>query len=302
MTLQQLKYVITISQSGSMNEAAKRLFISQPSLSESVKDLEGELGFDIFIRSNRGIVITPQGKEFLGYAKQVTEQYNLLSDRYFNKKMKQHFSVSLQHYTFAVKAFVEVIKQFGMDEYEFAIYETRTDEIIQDVRNFKSELGVMFVSDFNRKILNKIFAENSLEFVPMFDCNTYVYLAGNHPLAGNSSISMEELEPYPCLVFEQGDNSLFLSEEVMSTYEYKRMIKANDRATLLNLMIGAQGYTLCSGIICEELNGSQYAAVPLEDNEIMTIGYIKRKNAGLSTMGQLYVEELAKYKDNVLKP
>ena len=253
MTLQQLKYALTIARSGSINEAAKQLFISQPSLSETIRELESEVGFDIFLRSNRGIVITPEGEEFLSYAGQVTEQFGLLESKYIDKKTREKFSVSTQHYTFAVKAFVETVKQFGMEQYEFAVHETTTASVIENVKDFKSEIGVLCENDFNEQVLNKMFKENGLEFVELFQCNTFVYLWAGHPLAKQDVISMEELDEYPCLSFDQGKNSsLYLAEEMKSTYEYRRLIKANDRATLLNLMRGLNAYTLCSGIICED--------------------------------------------------
>lgn len=301
MTLQQLKYALTIADCGSMNEAAKQLFISQPSLSETMKELETEIGLDIFLRSNRGIVITPEGEEFLGYARQVTEQFGLLQSKYIDKKVKEKFSVSTQHYTFAVKAFVETVKQIGMEQYEFAVHETTTISVIENVKNFKSEIGVLYENDFNEKVLNKMFKENRLEFVELFSCDTFVYLWSGHPLAKQDVITMEELDEYPCLSFDQGkNNSLYLAEEMKSTYEYRRLIKANDRATLLNLMIGLNAYTLCSGIICEDLNGNDYKAVPLKETEKMRIGYIKRKGAKVSHIGELYIEELKKYKEKVM--
>ena len=301
MTLQQLKYALTIADCGSMNEAAKQLFISQPSLSETMKELETEIGLDIFLRSNRGIVITPEGEEFLGYARQVTEQFGLLQSKYIDKKVKEKFSVSKQHYTFAVKAFVETVKQIGMEQYEFAVHETTTISVIENVKNFKSEIGVLYENDFNEKVLNKMFKENGLEFVELFSCDTFVYLWSGHPLAKQDVITMEELDEYPCLSFDQGkNNSLYLAEEMKSTYEYRRLIKANDRATLLNLMIGLNAYTLCSGIICEDLNGNDYKAVPLKETEKMRIGYIKRKGAKVSHIGELYIEELKKYKEKVM--
>lgn len=302
MTLQQLKYALTIADCGSMNEAAKQLFISQPSLSETMKELETEIGLDIFLRSNRGIVITPEGEEFLGYARQVTEQFGLLQSKYIDKKVKEKFSVSTQHYTFAVKAFVETVKQIGMEQYEFAVHETTTISVIENVKNFKSEIGVLYENDFNEKVLNKMFKENGLEFVELFSCDTFVYLWSGHPLAKQDVITMEELDEYPCLSFDQGkNNSLYLAEEMKSTYEYRRLIKANDRATLLNLMIGLNAYTLCSGIICEDLNGNDYKAVPLKETEKMRIGYIKRKGAKVSHIGELYIEELKKYKEKVMQ-
>jgi len=303
MTLTQLKYAITVAEAKSMNEAAKQLFISQPSLSSAIKELEEEIGLEIFRRSNKGVSVTIEGEEFIGYARQVVEQYKLIETKYIDKTgVKKKFGVSTQHYTSAVNAFVEMVKQFGMDEYEFAIHETKTYEVIEDVKNFRSEIGILYINEFNKKVLNKLFSEYGLEFHPILDCHIYVYMWKGHPLAEKEEIALEELEDYPCLSFEQGqNNSFYFAEEVLSTYNYKQLIKANDRATLLNLMVGLNGYTLCSGIICEELNGAAYCAVRLKSDEIMTIGYLSRKGASISFLGEKYIEELSKYKDKALK-
>lgn len=303
MTLTQLKYVIEVANSSSMNEAAKKLFISQPSLSAAIRELEIEAGIEIFRRTNRGISLTPEGEEFVGYARQVVEQYKLLESKYVDKQsIKKKFSVSMQHYSFAVNAFVEMVKQFGMEEYEFAVHETKTYEVIEDVRDFKSEIGILFLNDFNRQVLMKLFREYGLEFHEILKCGIYVYMWKGHPLSDREEISLEELADYPCLSFEQGNyNSFYFAEEVLSTYEYKQLIKANDRATMPNLMVGLNGYTLCSGILCEELNGSDYCAVRLKSDEIMTIGYLVRKGVAVSLLGKKYLEEIAKFKDKGLR-
>lgn len=302
MTLVQLKYVITVSGQNSLNDAAKVLFISQPSLSSSIRSLEKEVGFDIFIRSKNGITLTTKGAEFVGYAKSVMEQYELLDAKFISQtEVKKTFSVSMQHYTFAVNAFVELVKQYGMDEYEFEVHETKTYEVIENVKNRKSEIGILYLNDFNQKVLNKLFAEYELQFEPLLECGVYVYMWKGHPLAERQEIALEELDEYPCLGFAQGEhNSFYFAEEVLSAYQYKRFIRANDRATLLNLMVGLNGYTLCSGIICEDLNGKNYCAVKLKSDERMTIGYIARKDAPLSAIGQKYLEEIAKYKNKSL--
>ncbi len=294
MTLQQLRYAVTIADCGSMNEAAHRLFITQPSLSSTIKDLEKELGLTVFIRSNRGISITQQGEEFLGYARQIIEQYGLHKDRFLDHSLrKTKFSVSTQHYSFAVKAFIETAGTFGLDNYEFAIHETKTHDVMTHVRNMKSEIGVLYLDNFNRDALTKIFHEYDLEFHPLFACDVSVYLWKNHPLAGQKEISIEQLRPYPVLSFEQGDyNSFYFAEEVLSTYDYKKVIKADDRATLLNLMVGLNAYTLCSGIITEDLNGSDYLAVPLTGDNRMTIGYLKKARTELTEIARVYIDEL----------
>lgn len=302
MTLQQLNYVITISECGSLNKAAEILYVAQPSLTGAVKELEKELGITIFNRSGKGVTLTNDGTEFLLYARQVYAQYKELLEKYGKAgNLKKKFGVSTQHYSFAVKAFVEMVKTFDTSKYEFAIRETKTKEVIDDVSTMRSEIGILYLSDFNRKALLKILSSQQLEFHSIIHCKPYVYLWKGHPLAKQKSITLPELQQYPCLSFEQGESSSFYyAEEILSTCEYPRIIKANDRATMLNLMIGLNGYTLCSGIICEELNGDDYLAVPFEAedkavDDTMEIGYIIRKNTLLSKMGRLYIEEIKKY-------
>lgn len=302
MTLQQLHYVITIAEVGSMNKASELLYVAQPTLTSSIKELEKEIGITIFNRSKRGVSLTNDGAEFLLYAKQLYTQYNILTEKYSaSGTRKKKFGVSTQHYSFAVKAFVETVKNFDTAEYEFAIREARTRDVINDVATLRSEIGILYFSDFNRKILVKLLDSNELEFHKLIDCPPYVYLWKGHPLAEEKAIRFSQLADYPCLSFEQGDNSsLYYSEEILSENEYPQIIKTNDRATMLNLMVGLNGYTLCSGIICEELNGTDYMAVPFIDsnfgqNSKMEIGYIARKNTIRSEIGELYIQEIKKY-------
>lgn len=304
MTLTQLNYFITIAETKSINKAAEQLYVSQPSLTSAVQELEKELGITLLNRSGRGVTLTNDGAEFLLYAKQLYGQYEMILEKYGeNGSLKKKFGVSTQHYSFAVKAFVDMAKEFDMSKYEFAIRETKTAEVISDVSTMKSEIGVLYLSDFNRKSMEKLLSSSGLVFHHLIDCHTYVYLWKEHPLAREKSISFSQLSEYPCLVFEQGDNSSFsLAEEIFSTSEYPRIIRANDRATMLNLMVGLNGYTLCSGIICEELNGNEFAAVPFQDDEenhnsVMEIGYIVRKNTILSKMGEMYLDALKRYLD-----
>ncbi len=296
MTLQQLKHVIAIADCGSMNEAAKRLFVAQPGLSATVKELEKELGITIFLRSNRGIKTTPDGGEFLVYARQVVEQCATIEDKYVFKHRKKKFSVSTQHYSFAVKAFVELVLEIGMDDYEFAFHETKTAEVINNVKDFKSELGIIYVNDKNEQVIGKLLRECELVFTKLLECETYVYLYKEHPLAKNELICMEELRAYPCIAFEQGsDNSHYFAEEMKSTNDYPKLIKVDDRATALNLMVGLNAYTLCSGIICDELNGNGHVAVPLKESEKMTIGIIHRSVVPYSPLARLYISKINEY-------
>ncbi len=302
MTLQQLRYIITISEAGSLNKAAELLYVAQPSLTSSIQELEREIGITVFTRSGKGVSLTNDGAEFLLYARQIYGQYESLLEKYGKAgNLKKKFGVSTQHYSFAVKAFVEMVKAYDTSKYEFAIRETKTRDIIDDVSTLKSEIGILYLYDFNRKAISKMLAWNNLEFHKLIDCKAYVYLWKGHPLAKEQSIHFSQLADYPCLSFEQGDNSSFyFAEEILSTNEYPRTIKACDRATMLNLMVGLNGYTLCSGIICEELNGTDFIAVPFEADELnpnstMEIGYITKKNSILSKMGALYIEEIKCY-------
>ena len=296
MTLQQLKYVIEVVNCGSISEGAKRLFISQPSLSNAIKELEKELGIDIFNRTSRGITLSADGMEFLGYARQVVEQANLLEERYTSKKqIKRLCSISTQHYAFAVTAFVEMISQIDNDEYEFTLRETRTSEIIEDVKNLRSEVGVLYINDFNKKVILKLLKENQLEFHPLFTAEPHVFVSAFHPLANENSVDFKQLEPYPFLSFEQGqNNSFYFSEEICSTEFHKKQIRVSDRATLFNLLKGLNGYTICSGILSDDLNSGNIVAIPLETDEKMNIGWIGNSRVSLSKMANEYVEILKK--------
>ena len=275
-------------------------------MTNSIQELEKEFGFKIFHRSSKGVTLTPEGADFILYARQVYNQYNELLERFGKlKDLKRKFGVSTQHYSFAVKAFVELVKEYDTSQYDLAIRETQAKDVINDVANLRSEIGILYMSDFNRTVLRKLLKNAGLQFHHLINCNAYVYLWSGHPLAKNKSIRFEELRDYPCLSFEQGDNaSFYYAEEILSTAEYLRTIKANDRATMLNLMIGLNGYTLCSGIICEELNGNDYVAVPFDsdsvnENSVMEIGYITKENAILSSIGNLYIEKIKSYLDSL---
>lgn len=303
MTIQQLNYVITISEKGSLNKAAEVLYVTQPSLTSAVRELEKELGITLFNRGGKGVTLTNDGAEFIQYARQVVSQYDRLLEKYGKGgNLRKKFGISAQHYSFAVKSFVEMVKQFDTEEYDFAIRETKTRDVIEDVTSGKSEVGILYLSDFNRKAIGKFLKSSQLEFHSLIRCEPYVYLWKGHPLAGKESIRLEELRDYPCLSFEQGPSgSFYFAEEILSTYDYIRTIKATDRATMLNLMVGLNGYTLCSGIICEELNGPDYVAVAFEaeDDEIaagrMEIGYIVKANMLLSQLAEKYIRELKRY-------
>lgn len=305
MTLQQLKYIIGVSEIGSLNKAAEVLYVSQPSLTASIKDVENEFNVKLFNRSSRGISLTNEGKEFVQHARQIYAQYeSLLDDFDPSKKRKKKFAVSCQHYSFCVKSFINLMKKLEVEDssnkYEFAINETRTLTVIEDVSNLRSEIGILNLSDFNRTFLSKVFKSNELEFTPLVSCRIFVYLWKKHPLAKKEFITFEELKEYPCLMFDQNaDSSFYYAEEIYADREYEKIIKTTDRATNLNLMVGVNAYCLCSGIISKELNGDDFVVVPFKDSEnsenAMEIGYITKRNVVLSKAGKSYIEELKTY-------
>ena len=282
---------------GTITEAANRLFISQPSLTNAIHELEKEMNITIFNRTNKGISISKEGEDFLGYARQVLEQAAILEDKYKGGSGgKKQFCVSTQHYSFAVNAFVDLIKEYGQDEYDFSLRETQTYEIIEDVARMRSEIGILFLNDFNETVLGKILKSHELEFHPLFVARPHVFISRKHPLAGNAVITNEELEQYPYLSFEQGEhNSFYFSEEIFSAVERKKNIRVRDRATLFNLLIGLNGYTVCSGVIDKKLNGKDIIAVPLADESEMRVGYITHKKGMMSRLAATYLEALKKY-------
>lgn len=297
MTLQQLKYVVTVAETGTITEAAGKLYISQPSLTNAIHELEREMQIVIFNRTNKGISLSKEGDIFLGYARQVLEQAEILEDKYKGEGSgKKQFCVSTQHYSFAVNAFVDLIKKYGQEEYDFSLRETQTYEIIEDVAKMRSEIGILFLNDFNEKVITKILKSNELEFHDLFVAKPHVFISRRHPLADHQIITNEELESYPYLSFEQGEhNSFYFSEEIFSASERKKNIRVRDRATLFNLLIGLNGYTVCSGVIDKKLNGKDIIAVPLADESDMRIGYITHRKGMLSRLGTTYLDALQKY-------
>lgn len=297
MTLQQLRYVTMVAETGTITEAVNRLYISQPSLTNAIHELEKEMNIVIFNRTNKGISLSREGEDFLGYARQILEQAAILEDKYKgNGGGKKQYCVSTQHYSFAVNAFVDLIKEYGQDEYDFSLRETQTYEIIEDVARLRSEIGILFLNDFNEAVINKILKSYDLEFHQLYVAKPHVFISRKHPLAGKDRIINEELEEYPYLSFEQGEhNSFYFSEEVFAAVERKKNIRVRDRATLFNLLIGLNGYTVCSGVIDKKLNGKDIIAVPLADENDMRIGYITHRKGMLSRLGNTYLEAIKKY-------
>lgn len=297
MRIQQLEYLERIVEAGSINEAAKRLFLTQPSLSNAVKELENEMGIQIFQRSSGGISLTAEGREFMTYSKQILDQVNLMNERYKNgQQRKQSFSVSAQHYAFVVHAFVELIKSVNASEYQFTLRETETQNIFNDLAQFKSELGILYTNGFNQKIMQRLFKENNLVFTPLFVAKPHIFVSRYNPLTSKSSVNLSDLEDYPYLSYEQGEvNSFYFSEEILSTLSHKKTIKVSDRATIFNLMVGLNGYTISSGIISSKLNDDKIVAIPLNVDDDITMGWLKHRQVELSPLAERYLTMLKEH-------
>lgn len=293
ITLQQLKYFAEVAAEGSFSAAADLLYVSQPTMSAAMKDLEHRLGCTLFIRSTRGVTLTEDGTEFLGYARQVVEQSELLEQRYLGRPPSRRLlAVSAQHYSFVVDAFVRMVKATDSAEYAFTLRETRTWDIIEDVRTLRSEIGVLYLNDFNRNIIDKLLRDSGLTFNPLFLATPHIFVARTNPLASRNSVTLDDLEDLPLLTFDQGVNSSFyFAEEILSTRSAKQDIRVSDRATIFNLMIGLGGYTISTGIISDDLDPS-ITAVPLDVDERIEIGWIGHSSISLTRQAQSFVAEM----------
>ena len=294
MRIQQLQYLEKIVESGSINEAAKALFLSQPSLSNAIKELEQEMDLQLLVRQKSGVSLTNEGREFMIYARQSLDQVKLMEAKYKQHTVrKQAFSVSAQHYAFVVHAFVDLIKQVDAEEYQFTLRETETQNILEDVMSFKSSLGILYLNKFNRQVLTKLFKEKKLKFTPLFKAKPHVFVCRDNPLAQKASVKLRDLEDYPYLSYEQGqENSFYFAEEILSTLNRKMHIKVSDRATIFNLMVGLNGYTISSGIISSELNDDKIIAIPLEVDDMMTLGYLMPQQVEPSPITRQYLDLL----------
>ncbi len=300
MTLQQINYILTISDSRSMNKAAEKLFIAQPTLTGAVRDVESELGIQIFHRTHKGVTPTVEGELFISKIKHVYQQYEEIMEEYGEEmKFRRRFAVSMQHYSFAVNAFIEMAKHYDSNHFDLAIRETATANVIKDVSLLKSEIGIIYICEANQRVINRLLRENELDFTTLIECPASVYLSRSHPLAGEKELTFEQLDPYPCLSFEQENESeIYFAEEILIEHAYQKTVKATDRATMMNLMEGLNGYTLCSSIYSEKLSGDQFLVIPFKDNGTeqskMNIGYITKKNSVLSSMGKQFIDEVCR--------
>lgn len=297
MTLQQLRYLIAIANHGSISAAAHTLYVSQSSLSVAVRDIERETGVTIFERSNRGITLTSDGMELLGYARQVVEQADLMTQRYSGRggdsAQAQRLAITSQHYAFVVEAFLELSEQYEGDAYNFSLRETRTSEVIEDVRDFRSDLGVLYLSSFNESVIGHALEDANLSFNLLFTAQPHIFVNEAHPLAERSEVTLDDVAPYPRYAFEQGSaNSFFYAEEPFAELPHDKRIAVSDRGTLSNLLAHHNGYTISTGVLSSEMH-TGIASVPLATKERMRVGYIVHNERQLSDLAQRYIEKLS---------
>lgn len=293
MTLLQLKYAITIDEERSMRRAARKLYVSQPRLSVAIKELEEEIGITIFNRIHSGVVTTDEGRAFIAYARNVMDEYSVLEEKYTDRRENRAtFSVSMQHYMFAVDAYIKLINEYDENEFYFTVKETRTSEVIRDVKDYKSEVGVIAMNNFNQGMLKGFLADYKLTFHELFRSDTYVYISEEHPLAGRSEISWNDLQKYPYLVYDQGDEtSFYFREEVFANYDHKKIIYSNDRASSADIIRGCNGYTIGVGVLGGIISDS-FVSIRLKEQEEAVLGYIIREGQELSPIGRRYIEIL----------
>lgn len=293
ITLQQLHYFIEVAAEGSITGAAELLYVAQPTMSASMKDLENRVGRTLLVRSARGVTLTDEGAEFLGYARQVVEQMSLLEQRYLGQPPSRRLlGVSAQHYSFVVEAFIRMVRSGEAEQYEFSLRETRTWDIIEDVRTLRSEVGVLYRNDFNRKVIDKLLRDSGLVFHPLFAAVPHIFISRQNPLASRGRVTLDDLADLPRLTFDQGaNNSFYFAEEILSTRSSRKEIRVSDRATIFNLMIGLDGYTISTGIISDDLD-PEIVAIPLDVDESIEIGWISHSGIPLTAQAQRYLAEV----------
>ena len=277
MTLQQLKYVSMVEKCGSFSRAAQKLYVSQPSISNLVNALEEELGITIFTRSSTGIAITNEGRELLKLSNRLLRDADYISE-YFHSDTegpKPTFFVSSQHYDFVVGAFEEFVDGLDAERYTLGLNQTQTAAVIEDVRKQYSDLGVIFLSDVNRRHMMKVLEDNNLEFHAVTQAAPHAFLSVTHPLAKRESVTPEELMDYPCIVYEQNaDSPGFFSEEMMLPNFYPRkVVYISDLYVSTALMRSCNAYDIGTGVISPRL-AREVACVPIDTDDRVDIGWI----------------------------
>ncbi|MBS1337634.1 MAG: LysR family transcriptional regulator [Oscillospiraceae bacterium] len=293
MTLQQLKYAVTVAECGTISAAAEKLFISQPSLTTAIRELESEMGVTIFSRTNRGVIVSREGEEFLGYARQILSQAQLLQERFSGQEQgEKRFAVSSQHFNFTVLAFSRLVQNFRGPRYSFHFRETTTYEVLEDVSQLRSEVGILALNEDNERFLRRMFGKLGLEFTELKRVQAELFVSAEHPLAGRRFVTVEDVSPYPCITFEQGEhNGQFFFEGLSAVAaQSHKTICVRERATEYQLLRALNGFSPDVGV--SAMYREEFVSLPLEPKQFHTIGYILRRDVTPSPMTLEYIQAL----------
>ncbi len=292
MTIQQCKYILKVAECGSLNEAAKQLFVAQSSLSVCVKSLEQELSIKIFERAGNGVYLTDEGAEFIKYAGQITEQSDFIIKRYTENTLCKRLYVSTQHYDFVADIFGNLLNETNEDRYRFSLCEMKTYDVIHETETAYCDIGIIAIKHNDRSIMERYINNKGLTFTPLLDAKPHVYLRKEHPIAHQSVITMENLKRYPYMSYEQGEhNHSFFTEEITNTYSDKQ-VEISDRASLMNVLLATDCYTIGTGIMPSLLNEGRIVSIPFDSEDFYTIGYIVRADRNLSDLTKRFIEML----------
>ncbi len=296
MTIQQCKYVLEIAKTGSFNKAAKQLFIAQSSLSMSIKSLEQELKIQIFERSGNGIRLTDDGSEFVKYATQICENSDFVSERYSSNKVQQKLYIVTQHYDFIADIFGKMLSKItDIDEYKFALREIQTYDVIREVETAYSDIGILAIKDSDYDIMKRYLGRKGLLFTPFLHAKPHVFMRKTHPLAKAEVLRNADLKDFPYVSYEQGEhNSSFFTEEIMNVPYVSKHIEISDRATLMNVLLLTDSYTIGTGIMPSALNRKDIVSIPLKSDEFYIIGYILNEDRKISGMLEKFITLLEK--------
>ena len=299
MTIQQCRYVLAIAKCSSFSEAAKQLFIAQSSLSLGIKSLETELNIRIFDRSGYGVHLTDEGAEFIRYAEQICQNSDLVAERY-GKRIQQKLYIATQHYDFIADLFGAFLNETENEGYRFSIREIETYNVIRDVQTAYSDIGIIAIRDSNLEIMKRFLGGRKLLFTPVFSVTPHVFLRKDHPLADCDRLTVEELKEYPYVSYAQGENnSVYFTEELMDASNVDKHIEISDRATLMNVLMVTDAYTVGTGVMPSALNRGDIISIPLDSTALYYIGYILNGERKISEMMQKFIDRFEAVLKNV---
>ena len=290
MNFQQCRYVQAIAETGSFSQASKKLFVTQPNLSASIKDLEEELGVQLFVRSNTGARLTDDGNDFVKYAKRIIGELDLLESRY-QQSFRKSFTVASHHYDFLSLPLTQVAQDFGDDYQEFHLIETTTKKILESVDNFESDLGIIYLDADNRHILEKSLANQDLTFTSLGEFPTRIFLRRGHPLADREVLRQKDLEGYPQVRFRQEKSGLHFDEDTLEVLDNQTIMYSNDRGTVMNLLTASDAYASGLGIVNSFIK-EQIVLIPLADSPVHTLGYVTNNKRKSTPILEAFVERI----------